>query len=235
LQDKSGPKLQWRPKVTVVHVYFSLLVVFIALALTTPTSVLLFTAIPIMGLLTAPIVVLECQGYSQLYGPGTAHGYSDYGHVYTIVTAAIFLLFTDMCIYWIHRGLHMKPFYQTLHKDHHKWKSPTPFASHAFHPVDGWVQSVPYHVFAFVVPMHKLVFLGLFIFVNIWTVSIHDGASISPPKWLNGAAHHTYHHKDFNYNYGQYFVFWDWLGGTIRDPYEKGRILHVPEESKKDT
>ena len=28
-------------------------------------------AIPIMGLLTAPIVVLECQGYSRLYGPGT--------------------------------------------------------------------------------------------------------------------------------------------------------------------
>ena len=68
--------------------------------------------------------------------------------------------------------------------------------------------------------------MGLFIFVNVWTVSIHDGVSAYPIKWLNGAAHHTYHHKDFNYNYGQYFVFWDKWGGTLRDPYEPGRLLH---------
>jgi len=190
-------------------------------------------AIPVMGLLTAPIVVLECQGYSRLYGPGTPHGYSDYGHTYTVVTALIFLLFTDACIYWIHRALHYGWIYQTLHKDHHKWKHPTPFASHAFHPVDGWVQSVPYHIFAFFVPMHKLVFLGLFIFVNIWTVSIHDGASIKPPSWLNGAAHHTYHHKDFSFNYGQYFVFWDWFGGTLRSPYDPGRLLNKNKSDKK--
>jgi Delta7-sterol 5-desaturase len=189
-------------------------------------------AIPVMGLLTAPIVVLECQGYARLYGPGTQVGYADYGHTYTIVTVAIFLLFTDACIYWIHRLLHYGWIYQTLHKDHHKWKHPTPFASHAFHPVDGWVQSVPYHLFAFFVPMHKVVFLSLFVFVNIWTVSIHDGASFIPPRWLNGAAHHTYHHKDFLYNYGQYFVFWDWFGDTLRSPYDPGRLLNKDGVSK---
>eukprot|EP00946_MAST-07B_sp_MAST-7B-sp1_P002960 g2960.t1 len=192
-------------------------------------------AIPWMGLLTAPIVVLECQGYSRLYGPGTDVGYADYGHAYTLATCAIFLVFTDGCIYFIHRALHWPMFYKTLHKDHHKWKSPTPFASHAFHPVDGWAQSVPYHVFAFIVPMHKVVFLALFVFVNVWTVSIHDGVTAYPFKFLNGAAHHTYHHKDFNYNYGQYFVFWDWLGGTLRDPYAPGRLLDPAQWEKKKT
>ena len=147
-----------------------------------------------------------------------------------------FLLFTDGCIYFIHRILHKGWFYKVLHKDHHLWKNPTPFASHAFHPVDGWVQSVPYHLFAFFIPMHKVIFLSLFVFVNIWTVSIHDGASFLPPSWLNGAAHHTYHHKDFLYNYGQYFVFWDWLGGTLRDPYKykDGIIFKDTNKEKKN-
>jgi Delta7-sterol 5-desaturase len=32
---------------------------------------------------------------------------------------------------------------------------PTPWASHAFHPVDGFLQSTPYHVYAFLFPMNK--------------------------------------------------------------------------------
>ena len=32
---------------------------------------------------------------------------------------------------------------------------PTPFASHAFHPVDGYLQSVPYHMICYMIPIHK--------------------------------------------------------------------------------
>ena len=39
----------------------------------------------------------------------------------------------------------------------------------------GFLQSVPYHVYPFLFPLHKGLYLGLFTFVNIWTVSIHDG------------------------------------------------------------
>ena len=55
---------------------------------------------------------------------------------------------------------------------------PTPFASYAFHPLDGHLQAIPYHLFVYMFPMHKLTFLALFLFVNVWTVSIHDGAYI---------------------------------------------------------
>jgi sterol desaturase/sphingolipid hydroxylase (fatty acid hydroxylase superfamily) len=34
-----------------------------------------------------------------------------------------FLLFTDYCIYWIHRWLHLPMFYKYIHKPHHKWIS----------------------------------------------------------------------------------------------------------------
>jgi hypothetical protein len=49
---------------------------------------------------------------------------------------------------------------------------PTPFASHAFHPVDGYLQSVPYHLFIFIFPLHRLTFLGLFVFVNFWSILV---------------------------------------------------------------
>src|SRR6185503_7478279 len=118
---------------------------------------------------------------------------------------------------------------------------PTPFSSHAFHPLDGYLQSVPYHLFVFLFPLQKYVYLGLFVFVNVWTILIHDGnfllltethsillscqaltyniscifvgAYLTANPFINGAAHHTLHHLYFNYNYGQYFTLWDRVGG----------------------
>ena len=174
------------------------------------------TSMPIMALFTAPLFLAEVRGYSKLYdttedGPGLW---------YNIVQFPLFLLFTDFCIYWIHRGLHHPRVYKTLHKPHHKWIMPTPFASHAFHPVDGFAQSIPYHIFPFIFPLQKLAYVGLFIFINFWTILIHDGEFVTSNPIINGAACHSVHHFAFNYNYGQYFTLWDRLGGSYRTPDE---------------
>jgi lathosterol oxidase len=125
-----------------------------------------------------------------------------------------------------------------VHKPHHLWKIPTPFAAYAFHPLvrhglntfisyyfvhvlfsflishwcfisqDGYLQALPYHLFPFIFPLHKGLYLGLFGFVMTWTVFIHDGAYFVSGSWINGAAHHTIHHLEFSYNYGQYFTLW---------------------------
>jgi lathosterol oxidase len=50
---------------------------------------------------------------------------------------------------------------------------PTPFSAYAFHPVDGYLQAMPYHICAhFMFPMHKMLFLGLFGIVNLWTIAV---------------------------------------------------------------
>ena len=49
---------------------------------------------------------------------------------------------------------------------------PTPFASHAFHPCDGYIQSLPYHIFIFLFPLHRYLYLGLFVFVNFWSIFV---------------------------------------------------------------
>lgn len=66
----------------------------------------------------------------------------------------------------------------------------------------------------------------------MWTIGIHDkytfltiqinmiqlSAFWTANNYINGAAHHTIHHLEFNYNYGQYSTFWDKLFGTHKFP-----------------
>jgi lathosterol oxidase len=150
-------------------------------------------AFPIMAVLTVPWFLAEVRGYSKLYdtteeGPGSW---------YTWFQIPFFLFFTDSLIYWIHRGLHHPRVYKYIHKPHHKWIMPTPFASHAFHPLDGYAQGLPYHMFPFLFPLSKVASVAFFVFVNIWTVLIHDG------------------------EYAQFTTLWDRLGGSYRKPNDE--------------
>lgn len=52
---------------------------------------------------------------------------------------------------------------------------PTPYASYAFHFLDGYAQSIPYHLFVYVIPTQKWIYICMFFFVNCWTIMIHDG------------------------------------------------------------
>jgi lathosterol oxidase len=124
-------------------------------------------------------------------------------------------------VYFVHRLEHHPALYKHIHKPHHKWIIPTPFASHAFHPLDGYAQSIPYHLIIFVLPFHRYLYLGLFVFVNLWSILIHDSDLITGhplEKIINGPAHHTLHHLYFTVNYGQYFTWADRAGGSYRQP-----------------
>lgn len=139
------------------------------------------SAIPVMALLTVPFFLAEIRGWSKLYDFTSDSPFFGY----TLLQYPLFICFTDSGIYWIHRGLHHPRVYRWLHKPHHKWAVPTPFASYAFHPLDGWSQSLPYHVYPLVFPLQKGAYLGLFIFVTVWTVLIRE--SVRPREtieWL---------------------------------------------------
>lgn len=171
-------------------------------------------SMPFMAICTAPIFFIEVRGYGKLYdtteqGPGLW---------YNILQFPLFLVFTDFCIYWIHRYLHHPLIYKRLHKPHHKWIMPTPFASHAFHPLDGFAQSAPYHLFPFIFPLQKVSYIILFVFVNFWSILIHDGEYMTNNPVVNGAACHSLHHSRFEVNYGQFFTAFDRIGGTYRKP-----------------
>ena len=194
-------------------------------------------SMPLMAVFTAPCFLAEVRGLGKLYdAPGDAPF-----ALYNVLQFPLFIGFTDLCIYWIHRGLHHPMIYKTLHKPHHKWIMPTPFASHAFHPMDGFAQSVPYHLFPFIFPLQKFAYVVLFMFINVWTIFIRkpisfyvkhvptingyfnsdDGEYVANSSFINGAACHTMHHLYFNYNYGQFTTLWDRLGGSYRQPNDE--------------
>lgn len=180
-------------------------------------------AFPTLTALTVPWFIMEVRGWSMCYeniadGPW---GGGAWGYAYLLASAAFFLWFTDLAIYFVHRWEHHPSVYKRIHKPHHRWVIPTPWASHAFHPLDGYAQSLPYHIFIFLFPLHKMVYLGLFLFVNLWTILIHDSDMIVDhplENVINGPAHHTLHHLYFTCNYGQYFTWADKYWDSYRQP-----------------
>ena len=187
--------------------------------------VLSTTSFPITAICTVPWFLFELYGYSKLYT-----NVDDYGYGYLAVSFILFLMFTDFGVYWIHRFEHHPLLYSWLHKPHHQWKITTPFASFAFHPLvtsnnqDGYFQSLPVHIFVYIFPFNSYLYLFSFVFLQVWTVSIHDGyfatnrIYVMSNRIINSSAHHTVHHLEFNYNYGQYFTLWDRIGGSYKTP-----------------
>jgi lathosterol oxidase len=183
-------------------------------------------SIPFLVLINLPFFVAEVRGYSKLYlgeGEAQALGLPPFVNRWPFVlfTAFSFLMFTDCLIYWIHRGLHYRGIYRALHKSHHQIRIPTPFAGYAFNPLDAGAQGLPYQIYPFLFPVHKGLFLMLYLFINVWSVLIHDGAHCVPKvlePLINGTIHHTDHHSLFVYNYGQFFTLWDQLGGSYNYP-----------------
>ncbi|GBG27014.1 Delta7-sterol 56-desaturase [Hondaea fermentalgiana] len=174
------------------------------------------TAIPVMTLMYVPFFLAEIRGHTLLFDD-----IDERSVAFNVWSVIAYIMWNDMLIYWIHRGLHHRWVYKYVHKTHHKWLISTPFASHAFTPLDGALQGSPYHLFVFVHPINKYVFLTCFVLVNVWTVYIHGSGIEMPPmlrEIVNDEAHHEDHHLFFNYNHGQYFTLWDRIGGTYREP-----------------
>ncbi|KPA83849.1 Lathosterol oxidase-like protein [Leptomonas pyrrhocoris] len=188
-------------------------------------------SIPFMAILMMPAATFAHRGYSQLY-----HNVSDYGWGYFLVSPLLFFSFTDFMVYCFHRGLHHPIIYKRVHKLHHTYKFTTPFSSHAFNPVDGFGQGVPYYIFVYLFPLHSTLFICLFVMVNFWTISIHDQVDFGG-HFMNTTGHHTIHHELFNYDYGQYTTVWDRLGGSYRpaeQTHQLTTLLHACDQDYVD-
>jgi sterol desaturase/sphingolipid hydroxylase (fatty acid hydroxylase superfamily) len=66
-------------------------------------------------------------------------------------------------------------------------------------------------------PVHFWTHMVLLFFTGVWTASIHDTIRGNSEP-IMGSKYHTYHHTAYRDNYGQFFVFFDWIHGTLTDP-----------------
>jgi lathosterol oxidase len=141
-------------------------------------------------------------------------------HMY-LATMLLYFVLVEIGIYWMHRKLHTnKWLYKNIHQLHHKYNAPeqlTPWCSIAFHPIDGILQASPYVVALFICPCHYITHVGLLFFTAIWATYIHDSMDFNILP-IMGSKYHTVHHTHYIYNYGQVFVFCDYLFGTYKLP-----------------
>ena len=151
-------------------------------------------------------------------GSSSSYYYCWARHIFWLV---VYMAAVEIGIYWMHRTLHTnKWLYKHVHMLHHKYNKPetlTPWASVAFHPLDGILQASPYVVAIFFVPCHYTVHLCLLFFTAVWATYIHDAMdwNIDP---IMGSKYHTVHHTHYIYNYGQIFIFCDWFWGSLKVP-----------------
>jgi lathosterol oxidase len=167
------------------------------------------------AILMMPIEWGIAHGYSKLYD-----GLGGRGFWYLAFTILAELVISESAVYWIHRGLHARFFYRTLHVSHHQFRVPTPLASVSFNPLDSFAQAFPHHLCAFLFPVNTWVYHAYVAAVTVWAVMIHDRVCFVGYGFVNHTGCHTAHHWYNKYNYGQFFSFWDKLCKTYKDPRE---------------
>lgn len=173
-----------------------------------------------MGLIT----MYWCIDYTNIY-----NDFDSYGWTYYIMTWVWMFLAHDTYFYWMHRGMHHPKLFKFVHLVHHKSHNPTPWTAYAFHPIEGFLESLIIPILAFSLPLHNTAMSSFFLFQIIYNVYGHLGFELFPKgfhktwlgRWVNTSVAHNQHHDKFTGNYGLYFLFWDRAMGTLRKDYNE--------------
>ncbi|HEX8462268.1 MAG TPA: sterol desaturase family protein [Segetibacter sp.] len=163
----------------------------------------------VAGTITA---ILWQKGYTKLYT-----NFADYPLWYLPVSLAISMLIHETYYYWLHRWMHKPAVFKVLHKVHHDSHTTSAWTAFSFHPLEGVLQALILPATILLLPMHVYVLLFQLTIMTFSSVINHLEIETYPAnfnrhfigRWLIGATHHSLHHKQFKYNYGLYFTFWD--------------------------
>jgi sterol desaturase/sphingolipid hydroxylase (fatty acid hydroxylase superfamily) len=141
-------------------------------------------------------------------------------------SALIYLLIQDGFYYWLHRLMHRRELFRSLHAGHHKSAEPSPFAGFAFDPAEAALSGWLLPALAFVIPIEIHLAAALLVAMTVTGTLNHAGFEVWPRRWLEGplgrwvisASHHSQHHARYGCNFGLHFQLWDRLMGTNAEP-----------------
>jgi Delta7-sterol 5-desaturase len=156
--------------------------------------------------------VLWQKGYTKLY-----MDVNQYPLWYLPLTLLVSMVIHETYYYWLHRWMHRPKVFKLLHKVHHDSNTTSPWTAFSFHPLEGSLQAIVLPLTIMFIPMHVYVLLTQLTLMTFSSVVNHLEIEIYPAnfhkhvlgKWMIGATHHSLHHKQFKYNFGLYFTFWD--------------------------
>jgi Delta7-sterol 5-desaturase len=162
-------------------------------------------------------LILWQKGYTKIY-----LSVSTYSWWYLPLSVIIFMFIHETYYYWLHRWMHRPKIFKIVHKVHHDSNIASPFTAFSFHPLEGFLQAIFLPMILVFLPMHYSMIIVVLMIMTLSSVINHLDIEIYPNnfhehfigKWLIGATHHSLHHRQFKYNFGLYFTFWDKLKKT---------------------
>jgi lathosterol oxidase len=177
------------------------------------------------SLLTASLFALSGSGLLWLWQHGYTRVYlslKDYPAWWLPLSLLISLFIHETYYYWLHRWMHRPAVFKLVHKVHHDSNITSPWTAFSFHPLEGLLQALFLPLLMLVLPMHLYIVLIQLTIMTLSSVINHLDIEVYPKgvagrvmgRLLIGATHHSLHHKQFRYNYGLYFTFWDKWKGT---------------------
>ena len=154
---------------------------------------------------------------------------AEYGWGWFFASIAVMALVHDSYYYWAHRFMHHPKIFRHVHKLHHGFHNPTPYASYAFHPWEALVEVAWVAPVAFLLPIHPGAFAIYIVILTVLNVISHLGYEFYPStiaRWFITSTHHNMHHTNARGHFMLYFNIWDRLMGTNEADYE-GKIDEI--------
>lgn len=152
----------------------------------------------------------------------------------------VFILFTDLLEYWIHRLKHSSRILWPFHSIHHSQGMLTAVANYRIHFVDEVFRRTVFFFAFLVVGVSAPMWIVADLLLNLILALQHSGL-----KWTLGplgmifasprfhGLHHSIEDRHQHHNYGILFCFWDRLFGTAAGPGEEvttyGLSTPIPE------
>ncbi|CAF0805707.1 unnamed protein product [Didymodactylos carnosus] len=153
-------------------------------------------------------------------------GVNEYGWKYLVLSFFIIWIGTDFFEFFYHRIGHTIDYCWNVHKSHHQFYNPTPFAVIADEYTDQFVRALPLVILPIIMPINMdLLFFEFAIFFYGYGVYLHWGHELDYPDAhhpiINTSFQHYLHHavsiKNKPYHTGFFFKLWDQLFGSIYD------------------
>ncbi|MFM2138336.1 MAG: hypothetical protein RJA57_643, partial [Bacteroidota bacterium] len=164
------------------------------------------------------------QGHTRIY-----LNRSDHPWWWIPVSFLLALAAQETYYYWFHRWMHIPAVFRVVHKWHHDSRIASPWTAFSFHPIEGMIQAAFLPLLVLLLPLHLYVLLLLLVVMSVTSVINHLDIEIYPAwfsrsfffRTLIGATHHALHHKQYKYNFGLYFTWWDKWQRTESPSYDE--------------
>lgn len=163
-----------------------------------------------------------------LSAKGLSNGYcgipGEFGWGYFIFSIVVVWVGSDFFEFFYHRLGHTQDFFWSVHRHHHKFWNPTPFAVVADEYLDQLVRASPLLIFPMLMPVNMdMMFFVYAMFFYVYGVYLHWGYEFNYPDahhpYINTSFQHYLHHavsiKGKPYHTGFFFKIWDNLCGSV--------------------